>query len=399
MTNFILVRGFYDTLNLFSQELEAGLAAAGAGTFVLHAERLDEELSDLLTLHVTKGITAVIAFNNLCYNLGTKEGGNLWEAMGVPYFDILMDHPFHFDTILQGLPAKTTLFVVDRKHVDYVKRYYPNVSSCVFLPHAGCRQAVKAAPAAEERDIDVLYAGVLSRVLIEQLIPDFDSITAFDGAAFSGRCLDRLISEPALTTEEVVRRELREEGLTDLPPEEERKYITDFRFLDGFACSFYREGAVRTLVESGIDVHVLGLGWEQCEWAGNPRLHLDGKVDAVEVFPYMKRSKVVLNTLTWFKDGAHDRIFNGMLAGAAVVSDTSPYLREIFDDTQCVQYNLNHTSHLPALVEDLLADDERREALAEAGREETERNHTWAARAQIILDEAAKAQADAGRAV
>ena len=28
----------------------------------------------------------------------------------------------------------------------------------------------------------------------------------------------------------------------------------------------------------------------------------------------MNDSKIVLNTMTWFKDGTHDRVFNGMLA-------------------------------------------------------------------------------------
>ena len=215
MKSFVLVRGLYDTLDLFSEEVEAGLKEMGYGTFVFDAVNPGKGLQDLLSLQVTKGIAAVIAFNNLAWNLGTKEGGNLWEAMGVPYVDILMDHPFHFDRILQGLPENSHLFVVDRRHADYVERYYPNIRHVHFLPHAGCKNAIAALtqpdgrqsgkmenisgnsearnacyalpPVDGDRDIDVLYAGALSRVLVEQLIPDFDSITAFDGAAFSGR--------------------------------------------------------------------------------------------------------------------------------------------------------------------------------------------------------------------
>lgn len=408
---YVLVRGLYDTLDLFSEELEAALKEMGYGTFVFDAVNPGKGLQDLLSLQVTKGIAAVIAFNNLAWNLGTKEGGCLWEAMGVPYVDILMDHPFHFDRIMQNLPENAYLFVVDRYHADYVKRYYPNIQHVHFLPHAGCEKAISTLFAAgasgnavvtgtrgaydciplpepaAERDIDVLYAGALSRVLVEQLIPDFDSITAFDGAAFSGTCLDRLISEPTLTTEEVIREELKNEGLTGLSPEEERAYITDFRFLDGFAVSFYRENAVRNLVANGIHVTCLGLGWETCDWADSEYLTLGGKVSAKEVFSYMKRAKVVLSTQTWFKAGAHDRIFNGMISGAAVVTDTSDYLQEIFTDTQCVQYNLKDTGRLYERVSALLESDGARTQMASAGQQEALASHTWKNRAEEIIKE------------
>ena len=377
---------------------------------------MEKQLPGLLELAATKGVDCVIAFNNLAYNLGTKEGGNLWDAMSVPYVDILMDHPFHFDRALQNMPADAHLFVVDRNHVDYVKKYYTNIKRVSFLPHGGCAKTIFGAdfPAGDAgnnyirtaynkkfpqsvssdapRDIDVLYAGALSRVLIEQLIPDFDAITAFDGAAFSGRCLDRLISEPDLTTEEVIRQELAEEGLAGLSPEEEQQYITDFRFLDGFAVSFYRENAVRNLVEHGIDVTTLGVGWEQCEWADNPHLHIAGKVSAKEVFSYMRRAKVVLSTQTWFKAGAHDRIFNGMLSGAAVVTDTSTYLQETLDSTQCVQYDLSETGRLYERVSALLDADGARLGMAAAGQAAAAANHTWENRADELLT----ALADAG---
>ena len=421
MKSFVLVRGLYDTLDLFSEEVEAGLKEMGYGTFVFDAVNPGKGLQDLLSLQVTKGIAAVIAFNNLAWNLGTKEGGNLWEAMGVPYVDILMDHPFHFDRILQGLPENSHLFVVDRRHADYVERYYPNIRHVHFLPHAGCKNAIAALtqpdgrqsgkmenisgnsearnacyalpPVDGDRDIDVLYAGALSRVLVEQLIPDFDSITAFDGAAFSGRCLDRLISEPSLTTEEVIREELKNVGLKSLSPEEERTYITDFRFIDGFAVSFYRENAVRNLVTHGIHVTTLGLGWETCDWADNPNLTLGGKVSAKEVFSYMKRSKVVLSTQTWFKAGAHDRIFNGMLSGAAVVTDTSDYLQDIFDSTQCVQYSLKDTGRLYERVSALLGADGAREDLAARAQQETLARHTWLNRAEELVSVLERADA------
>lgn len=386
--NFAFIKGLYDTLDLFSEELSGALEKAGHNCFFLTATDIGKSLPAFIEYHAIHHIDAVIAFNNLGYNLGTKEGGNLWDALQILYVDILMDHPFHFDRQLQNLPVKNLLFVIDRNHVDYVERYYDNIKSTVFLPHAGCLNAIKEVSRKQEsdkRDIDILYAGALSRVLIESLIPDFDSIKEFDGAAFSQHCLDRLINSPSVTTEECIRQELSKEGLSSLSRERERELITDFRFLDGYACSFFREQAVRVLCENGFKVAVLGLGWEQCDWADNENLVILGKVGAKEVFPYMLRSKIVLNTLTWFKAGSHDRIPNGMLSGAAVITDDSDYLCEVFPNGECVRFPLSDIMKLPGIVSDLLSDGQKRKELSEKGYESALMNHTWEQRAETIL--------------
>ena len=159
--------------------------------------------------------------------------------------------------------------------------------------------------------------------------------------------------------------------------------------MDGFAVSYFREMAVRILVESGINVHVLGLGWEQCDWAiENEHLVHLGKVNADEVLPYMLQSKVVLNTMTWFKDGAHDRIFNGMLSGAAVVTDESKYLKEEFQNqSELVMFGLRELMSLPQMVADLLDDDKRRVEMAAKGCKKALEKHTWREAVGEILDD------------
>jgi len=387
MKNFVFITGLYDTLDLFSRELMAAFRQRGHFCLELSISTMEDDLRKLLLLHQREGVDAVIAFNNLGYNLGENEGGNLWEAMGVPYVDILMDHPFHYHTVLAALPGTSLVGCIDRNHVIYIENYYPNVAGSFFLAHAGCLEPLVTAPhdSTPVRDISVLYAGNLSRVLIEQLIPDFEAYPMIDGAAFSGEVLEDLISNPRRTTEDVIRQHLTDQHIS-FSPEEEREFIFYFRFLDGFATSFYREQAVRILVEQGIPVDVLGIGWEKCSWADHKNLHLLGHVDAPEVLSYMKRSKVVLNNLTWFKDGAHDRIFNGMLSGAAVVSDTSKYLEEIFaSGKELFLYDLKNTAALPGMMSNLLEDEVRRDAMAREGREETLRSHTWKNRAEELL--------------
>ncbi len=417
MKNFVLIKGVFDTMDLFSEEIQKELELLGHSCHVLHMETMDVDLKNMLRAHKDFGLDGVIAFNNLGYNMGEEQGGNLWDAMGIPYVNILMDHPFHYISQLEGAPENTILYVIDRNHVDFVKRFFPKIERCHFLAHAGCANAMQeilgdlaeassglpeeavgtggndaAALVSRPRDIDVLYAGTLSRVLIEQLIPDFKDFPEINGVIFSRNCLEDLIQNPGQTTEEVIERNVKlefENRDLELTDERLMDYIEGFRFLDGFAVSYFREMAVRILVESGINVHVLGLGWEQCDWARDNEhlIHL-GKVDAKEVLPYMLRSKIVLNTLTWFKDGAHDRIFNGMLAGAAVVSDESKYLREEETDQKTIaMFRLRELMKLPEMVADLLEDDKKRLSIARCGLEDAREHHSWRQAVGEIVDE------------
>ena len=66
--------------------------------------------------------------------------------------------------------------------------------------------------------------------------------------------------------------------------------------------------------------------------------------------------------MPWFKDGAHDRVFNSILNGTVSVTDTSKYLCGELKEGQGVgYYDLAHMGKLPELVRDLLADARREE--------------------------------------
>ncbi|MCR4798313.1 MAG: glycosyltransferase [Lachnospiraceae bacterium] len=408
---YILIEGVFDTMDLYSEEIRDELSAAGKRVQVLTVDSMDADLPEMMRLMQEEGYEpkAVITFNNLGYNLGEKQGANLWDAMGVVYINILMDHPFHYDVPLRNAPACSRVLCIDKNHVQYIKAHYPNIRETGFLAHGGCAHAIlgdggkatgdegfaSAKSPENVRDIDVLYAGSLSRVFIEQLIPDFSQFPEVDGGTFSKRCLESLIKDPSQLTEEVIERELAAELMANgNPPEEmdpqvwedlKMDYLNGFRFLDGFAVSYYRELAVRILVENGIRVHTLGVGWDTCDWSDNENLIHLGKVSATEVFDYMKRSKVVLNTLTWFKDGAHDRIFNGLLCGAAVVSDESVYLKGLGEVPGIHLFELKHLNCLPDLVRSILSDETERRTEAAAGRAYVLHHHTWKQRLEEIL--------------
>ena len=97
--------------------------------------------------------------------------------------------------------------------------------------------------------------------------------------------------------------------------------------------------------------------------------------------------------MTWFKDGTHDRVFNGMLAGAVALSDSSVYMKEEFcgdidnPDAELVMFELDEIDALPQTVKELLANPKRMQQIADRGREKALPGHTWQVRARELHED------------
>lgn len=60
-----------------------------------------------------------------------------------------------------------------------------------------------------------------------------------------------------------------------------------------------------------------------------------------------------MNVMPWFKDGAHDRVFNSMLNGAVCFTDWSRYLTENLRDGEDIFfYELDALECLPDMVQE-----------------------------------------------
>lgn len=405
MRTIICFKGIYDTLDLFTDNLITSFETMGYTTFVYDAREevwSKERLLQLLRKNATDAERdfAVVTFNNLGYNLSflpekngkrdnldidEKVEQNIWNYYHIPYIDILMDHPFHYEKPLRNMPDTAVVLCTDRNHVKYIRRFYKNIHQTDFLPHAGVELGSRHKKI-EERKIDVLYAGALPVYTVAKMIPDLNSILEVDGEDMMQSVLGELVSHPQKTTEQVIEEYIKTIR-NDISDERLHEIIVKMRFLDSYATSFFREQAVRLLVESGVHVTAYGTGWNRCEWSDNPYLTYGGKVLAPQILPLMNDSKIVLNTMTWFKAGTHDRVLNGMLAGAAVVTDESTYMRREFTDgKELVMFSLQDIWTLPERVFDLFGHVSHMQEIADCGYQAAKERHMWKNRAEYIKE-------------
>lgn len=395
MKRLVFFRGIYDTLDLFTEELSRAFCMRGYETKILDVRNIQDSLIELSEF-IKEPVTAAITFNNLAFNMELKEGENIWEQMGIPCINILMDHPCFYHEALNKAPCNSVVLCTDINHMKYVQRFYPNVSVSGFLPHAGCIH-IKNYKKLKDREIDVLYAGGVSAYVNDGIYPDWGKYKKFDGKELGEAVLKRLIESPSYTTEETVESILISRGIV-LSDEELRLLITDMRYVEGLAVSHFREGAVKVLVEAGIKVTVYGAGWDKSSLAFHPNLDYRGKIPAKEILKKMEDSKIILNTMTWFKNGTHDRVFNGMLSGALAVTDTSGYMLEHFngfkgfsketeihnENVQLVFFELDQLDKLPEKIKYLLGHLEQAQVLADFGYQKANEEHTWDVRAKEI---------------
>ena len=141
------------------------------------------------------------------------------------------------------------------------------------------------------------------------------------------------------------------------------------------------------LVDAGLKVEVYGDGWDELDCA-HPENIIDGQgVNSETCLKKISEAKISLNVMPWFKDGAHDRVFNTLLNGALLLSDDSIYLREILKDGgNCILYNLENIEQMPERIKALLADEEKMQRMIDKGYEMARSAHTWAHRADFLSD-------------
>ena len=373
----VLFRGELDTLNLFSDQLKQGFLELGYEIFEFDLSQSLKSMGSLYEYIKEGSVRAMIAFNSYFFGMTLPSGQNMWEALDIPCINILVDHPYWYHDILLRTPATGILLCIDRNHMNYVNRFYPNIPTNGFLPHGGTSLCSTHKPISE-RKTDVLYAGSLYQA--EQSdFPDRNS----PEKRICDRSIEYLISHPEDTVESVVEQQCRRADVI-LSDEELRMFISTYaHIVDRVASSHYREKVVGSIAKAGVPLELYGDGWAGCDWVQLPNVHYGGRVTPEEILMKMEDSKIVLNSMPWFRDGSHERVFNAMLCGAVVVSEASKYFEEVLPPGTWVPFKLEseRLSELPQCILDLLSDETEMQKIACAGHDLAVSAHTWKARA------------------
>ncbi len=296
---------------------------------------------------------------------------NIWDELKIPTMNYILDHPMCYDDTLREAPKTGTLLCVDNYHVQYVKRFYPNISKCYFLPLAGDNNLDGFAREWKDREIDVLYVGGYKGDLNLELLSHSEK-----------DILERLLQNMESTTEYIVEKRCREK-CENADEEYIKQEILKAKRVDWYIMTYIRVEVIKALIRGGIDVTVYGSGWEKFECFDNPHFIYKGKIPQTECLEQMKNSKIVLNVMPWFKEGTHDRVINAMLAGAVALSDGSAYMDEVFEaGKDYVAYDIKHLEKLPEIIRNILHSDNSE--MRERAYKKAKDKHRWIQRIEEL---------------
>ena len=393
----VMMEGGVETLSYFSHQMAGEFQKLGYAVFFYDLKQ-EESSAGKLRKFIRPRETVLVTFNfqGLEKEAGVyREGiGYLWDTYHIPCYNIAADHPYFYDDRLKDLPEKYRHISIDRRQKAYFEEFYPEYVSRGFLPLAGTglRQGedeAKTGKAGAQGDAeqaapcyDVILTGNYTKLSFFE--PYINWINE-EYAAFYRGLIDDLLEHPTCTVEEVAlahcEREMGKE-----PNDQLRIALHKMIFIDLYVRNYWRGKAVRTLVNAGIPVHVVGKGWEELEDVRHPEcLKLHPQTDSVTCLEMLADAKVSLNVMPWFKDGAHDRVFNSILNGAVCATGPSCYLEEELHEGEGVCYvALQDMDALPEKVKDLLQNDSGRNEIVRRGRAIVEQKHTWAQRAKTL---------------
>ena len=139
-------------------------------------------------------------------------------------------------------------------------------------------------------------------------------------------------------------------------------------------------------------VHVFGntigaKGWKYY-LEGQENVIIHDSVPFEKTMQVMRESKVLLSSVPFFKYGSHERLFYGLAAGAAIVTDDTLFNNSQFQEAEGVLiYQHWDNERINKTVNDFVANDEQRNHFVEQGREKVMREHTWDCRAKQLVQE------------
>lgn len=384
MKRIVMFAGGVETLEYFSKQMAKRFEEMGYSVFFYHLK--DEEYSARkLRKFIRVGETVLVTFNfqGLEKEQGVyKEGvGYVWDTYKIPCYNITADHPYFYHERLADLPKNYHHISIDRMQQAYFEEFYPEFLHEGFLPLAGT-MVTQEEPG--EKCYDVILTGNYTKLSFFE--PYINWIND-EYAAFYRGIIDELIAQPHQTVEQVALKHCERE-MGKEPNDQLRIALSKMIFIDLYVRNYWRGKVVRTLVNAGIPVDVVGKGWEELEDVSCPEnLRIHPQTDSLTCLEMLTKSKISLNVMPWFKDGAHDRVFNSILNGAVCVSDTSKYLCEQLKEGEGVcYYELNHIEVLPDKVKDLLQDEKKMLKIVTQGRAKVRDMHTWAKRAEQVAE-------------
>lgn len=330
---------------------------------------------------LTERFDAVLSFNCYLANIKLQNGSYLQDQIRAPYYYFLVDHPMHHHRVLVEKLRDFHALCVDQYFIEYIQTYYPHIKTVNMIPHGGITNN-KQIPF-YERKMDVLFTGSYKNC--DELMALMEQAEE-PARTLSLELVKELLNHTELRQEEAFLNVLEKQGIV-LEKEQYSQWLSAIgNIADHYIRGLYRNKMLEAMANEPYNVEIYGSDWDKCAIQA-PNLHYHKAVSYEENITLMNDAKIVLNTYTGFKHGAHERIFSTMLAGALCMTDTNEYIEEHFRDKEnLVLFSYDDMPGYKELIRHYLSHTQEAEQIAEKGHKLAQKEHTWEVRTKQIAD-------------
>lgn len=367
--------GQYGVLHHFTKKLYEALMRCGVNCRLMEAEKNNPQ--PFLTQLFNDPPDCTLSFNGL---LPDDEGRFFCDLIKIPHVACLVDSPNHFFSLIRS--PYNIICCVDRFSCDFFKGMkHENV---IFLPH-GIEKNISFQPE-KSREYDLLAP--TSYIDYEAIAKKWNELSPALSKILHSAAEIALSSGNATYVEAVV--ESLQKGNNSPQTIQQLDFVELLDQLEMYIRGYERVHLIKAIKNTKIDI--FGAGHSKSIWQRH--LGKDNNVVIHEPVPFeqmldlMKNSKIVLNSCPWIKYGTHERTLAGLACGAAVLTDSNPYMQQYFTDKQSILfYSGNDLSHLDSEVSSVIKNENLRQTIAKNGRDIVLQSHTWDNRAaQLIKD-------------
>lgn len=307
---------------------------------------------------------------------------SLCDLIERPHLAILIDPSYRFFSLLQS--PYMIIACNDRYSCEVLNQL--NFQNTLFIPHAVERDL------SAEYDQEPIYDVFMLATFIDfearrstwpKLFPE-TIVTAMEHA------VEITLSDPGtsfvLAFHHSFNEVLRKGKIID-PVQVD--FVRIFEQLEMYIRGKDRADLVASIHDA--QVHVIestlgGASWKSYLGGDHPNIVFHEPVTYEENLEILKKTKIVLNSSPHIKEGAHERIFNGLLCGALPITNENIYMRERFQDGENILfYRHKEMDKVNGHINEYLADEAKRRLVVANGREIVLKGHTWDHRMSLMM--------------
>lgn len=309
-----------------------------------------------------------------------EDGKYFWDRLHMNHWSILVDPVFYDLELMRS--ANSIISCVDKGDCELLQSYH--FTRNFFFPHAVDKNLLSITN--DDRPIDVLFLGTCYDP--EHLYKYWEKNYSKNILNVLEDAVTKVLTETNTTFVRALLLSLVTSGID--PKEVEFDRLANY--VDMYSRGIDRLNLIRSITD--VPVHVYG---DKCwreeqpieDWnfylSKQANVTVHPPVSFTEGLKLLQRSKICLNSMPFFKQGTHERVFSAIACGALPLTNLNPYLENEFRNDEILFYQSNSLKSVNHQIQETLMDSQARSKKIVEGQAVLLNNHTWDQRVDTLL--------------